>query len=198
MSPYLRMFQSKIKKPTIWLIGTMAAIVIAVYNMPKISDTIFMWIFYPHLSVTLIKDSLTQEKHPREYFPPLYPGIEWQQVKNDNMSFVSQISKGKVLTRGYRFESNSFQNYPEDLIDYYKEELKMRGWIEIRNYESQTTSRYAYSKLTNFTYVKAYIAGIQTDGIEHHFEFGVTYPGWSKYSGYYKVYVEYSDPDIQR
>lgn len=80
-----------------------------------------------------------------EEFPPLYPHVQWESTESGRLIFRTPRNE-LVELEGYRIESVLLKTYPQDLIDYYKQEVIRRGWTETEVASGPNGESYGYNK----------------------------------------------------
>ena len=123
--------------------------------------------------------------------PKLYPGIQWKYSWEDEFGFESITGKPHYA-EGYGFTSEDLDTFPEDFIQYYKNELKARSWKLIHKGEGPGAVYYNYSKIENYNFLKLlryYWSGASLH--ERFFSVEVKFPDDQVHKGYYSV-VKYS------
>ena len=81
--------------------------------------------------------------------PPLYPGLEWNLVKEGNVIYTADFSQGNLslYSKTYYAKDRNL-NVKDDIFKYYQRELKQRGWYELdKNYYKDRYTTGYFGKL---------------------------------------------------
>lgn len=87
-------------------------------------------------------------------FPPLYPGVEWGEIKPGKYYFYNKENEILHLD-GYRVEvevaeSETVDTDTQRFFKYYKDELETRGWIDTGSAGGPEGELYQYEKADNY------------------------------------------------
>jgi hypothetical protein len=63
--------------------------------------------------------------------PELYPNIQWNSTELEEVGFLSRSGGKPVYLNSHRIDSKILESYPNEFFDYYKRELRARGWKEV-------------------------------------------------------------------
>jgi len=100
----------------------------------------------PSVSPTI---SPTSSPTTAKELPPLYSGVQWQSTKSGKLVF--RTSQNELIELdGYRTESVLLKTYPQDFIDYYRQELTRMGWTETGVASGPNGESYWYNKNSKY------------------------------------------------
>jgi len=60
--------------------------------------------------------------------PPLYPDIEWGNPERVKITFITMKNGFPKTIDGWRTTSSTLDRRPLELLNYYRKELRQRGW----------------------------------------------------------------------
>src|SRR6185503_12093787 len=78
--------------------------------------------------------------------PKLYPDEVWMEPITEQILVLTR-DRGVLELDGYHTESMPSPNYPEEALDYYRQQLTDRGWLEIFYAGGRGDEAYGYEKL---------------------------------------------------